>query len=122
MAYEYALVDKDGRLREDFDRKSDAIEELIRIEGKHPGATGTWMLLTYDDAGRQVCDPEWAGDLLAKATSPETVILGEGVARSAAAQPAGKSGSGTSTRHGFRRPLSAAKGTRVLSEAETVGG
>lgn len=63
MAYEYALVDKDGRLREDFDRRSDAIDELVRIERKHPGTTTSWMLLTYDDAG-QVGEPEWGDELL----------------------------------------------------------
>jgi hypothetical protein len=66
----YGLIDKNGRLREDFDRKSDAIDELIRIEGKRPGATASWMLLAYDDAGKQVGEPEWAEDLLTAQLPP----------------------------------------------------
>jgi len=123
MAYEYALVDKDGRLREDFDRKSDAIDELISIEREQPDATAGWMLLTYDDAGRQVGEPEWADHLLALATKGllRFVTVSEGRGLFVAGSPGASSGTGRSTSPWFRRPPKVAKRTRALSEAGMVG-
>lgn len=119
---EYVLSDKDGRTRDYFDDRADALEALRDEESKQMGITAGWMLLTYDDDGQEVGDPEWAEELLSQETVVSFVTVAEGVGLFVAGPRAGSSGSGMSTRRGFRRPLSAAKGTRVLSEAETVAG
>jgi len=119
---EYVWSDRDGRTREFFDSRDDAIEALREEEKAQPGITAGWMLLTYDDDGEEVGDPEWAEELLRQETVVSFVTVAEGVGLFVAGPRAESSGSGPSTRHGFRRPLSAAKGTRVLSEAETVAG
>ena len=75
MATEYVLVDKDGRSREYFDTRDDAIEHLRCEEQGAPGITAGWMLQAYDDDGKEACDTEHAADLLPGAR--EIVAAGE---------------------------------------------
>jgi hypothetical protein len=119
---EYAWSDRDGRTREFFDSRDEAIEALREEENTQPGITAGWMLLTYDDDGEEVGNPEWAEELLSQETVVSFVIVGEGVGAFVPVPQEGMSGRVTSTRRGFRRPLSTAKGTRVPSEAGTVAG
>lgn len=67
---EYVLVDRDGRSREYFDTRDEAIEHLQREELENAGLTARWMLVVQDDDGCPVGDPEWAADLLAGAGEP----------------------------------------------------
>ncbi len=121
MAYEYVLVDKDGRSREYFTRKSDALKEARRLEGAREGATAGWMVLTYDDDGEAIGEPEWVDDLLATPVAPKRaiqfVMQGERVGLFMPAALEGSSGTGTPIRHGFRRPPSDAIRTLVPAEA-----
>jgi hypothetical protein len=119
---EYVWSDKDGRTREFFDSRDDAIEALREEQNAQPGITAGWMLLTYDDDGQEVGEPEWAEDLLPTDTVVSFVTVAEGVGLFVAGPRAESSGRVASTRRGFRRPPSVARGTRVLSEAETVAG
>jgi hypothetical protein len=59
---EFVLVDRDGRSREYFDTRDEAIEHLCAEEEASPGLTAGWMLQPYEDDG-MAGEPEWAEDL-----------------------------------------------------------
>jgi len=72
---EFVLVDKDGRSREYFATRSEAIEALQDEEQASAGITAGWMLLAFNKAGDEVGDPEWSEDLLRSAEASVTPSL-----------------------------------------------
>lgn len=69
---EFVLVDADGRSRDYFSTREDAITALTGEEANRPGLTTRWMLLAYDNDG-EVGEPEWASQLLGADGSREEV-------------------------------------------------
>jgi hypothetical protein len=61
---EFVWADKDGKSHDYFDERRDAVEALCQEEREQPGITAGWMLLTYNDQGEEVGEPEWADVLL----------------------------------------------------------
>jgi hypothetical protein len=122
---EYVLSDSNGRTRDYFDDRDDAMAALREEEQDEPGITTGWMLLTFDDDGQEVGEPEWAEDLLAagppKVGMSFTLVV-EGAGLFVAGPQAAKSGRAMSTRPWFRRLPSVAKGTRFPAEVERVAG
>jgi hypothetical protein len=118
---EYVLSDSSGRTRDYFDDRDDALAALCEEEQDKPGITAGWMLLTFDEDGQELGEPEWAEDLLA-ANPPKVglsfTLVVEGAGLFVAGRQAAKSGRATSRRPWFRRLPSVAKGTRFPSEVE----
>jgi hypothetical protein len=122
---QWELIDKNGKTHDCFDTRDEAINALREEEDVQPDFTVGWMLQRYDDAGDEIGEPEWADELLAASAPIETmlsfVVVAEGAGLFAAVPAGGSSGKATPIRRGFRRPPRDAKGTRALSEAETLG-
>jgi hypothetical protein len=118
---EYVLSDSNGRTRDYFDDRNDALAALCEEEHDKPGITAGWMLLTFDDDGQEIGEPEWAEDLLA-ADPPKVgvsfTLVVEGAGLFVARPRGARSGRAMSTRPWFRRLPSVATGTRFPSEVE----
>jgi len=60
----YVIVDMEGASREYFSRREDVRAALRELEAEQPGIAGDLLVLTYDDEGHLIGEPESAVDVL----------------------------------------------------------
>jgi hypothetical protein len=123
---EFVWSDKDGRTRESFGSRDEAVKAL-RDEGRqNPDITNGWMLLTYSDDGEEIGEPEWAEDILGESSTSRLsfVIVGSGenVGLFVPVAEGEKFGKVASIRRGFRHRPSDAIHTRALPPGEKAAG
>ncbi len=61
----FVIVDLDGASRDYFSERQDVVEALEELESEHAGATGEVFVVTYDEQGSRVGEPERGDEIVA---------------------------------------------------------
>lgn len=62
----FVIVDLEGASRDYFSGRQDLVDALAELEAEQPGTAAEVFIVSYDEAGERVGEPERADELLAR--------------------------------------------------------
>lgn len=71
----YVIVDLDGASRDYFSDRQALVDELRELEAEQPGSAIEFYVVSYDDDGLRVDEPERADEVLAEFSDSRTVAF-----------------------------------------------